>query len=190
MSDVAVRTAVDIRETQWLRALRGAARFVFRGDAEARLAAGAALGAPLAATPGRVVTHAGRAALALGPDEYLFIVPEPDAAAFAAEIGVGLTGRPHSLVDVSHRQVALELRGTHAEWLLAAACPLPLDIGAFPVGACTRTVFAKAEIVLWRTAHEVFRVEVARSYCRYFIDLLGEVACELPATSRQSGGIS
>jgi sarcosine oxidase subunit gamma len=50
----------------------------------------------------------------------------------------------------------------------------------FPVDACTRTVFAKAEIVLWRTGLDAFRVEVARSYCRYVVDLLGEVARELP----------
>ena len=61
---------------------------------------------------------------------------------------------------------------------------------AFPVGACTRTVFAKAEIVLWRTSADVFRVEVARSYCRYVVDLLGEVARELPASTPAAGGVS
>lgn len=191
MADLAARAAVDVSETPWLSALPGAARFVFRGDAAARLAAGGALGAPLSATPGRVVTHATRVALALGPDEHLLIVPESDAAAVAAEIGSALADRPHSLVDVSHRQVALELRGPHAEWLLAAACPLPLHPEAFPVDACTRTVFAKAEIVLWRTGPDTFRVEVARSYCRYVVDLLGEVARELPAAAfRPAGGVS
>ena len=191
MADVVARVPVDVRETEWLRALPGAARFVFRGDAEARLAAGAAVGAPLAAVTGRAVTHGDRAALSLGPDEHLLIVPEQDAAAFAARLASELEGRPHSLVDVSHRQVALELRGPHAEWLLAAACPLPLDVEAFPVGACTRTVFAKAEIVLWRTDPDTFRVEVARSYCRYVVDLLGEVARELPARAyRDAGGVS
>ena len=56
---------------------------------------------------------------------------------------------------------------------------------------CTRTVFAKAEIVLWRTDPDTFRVEVARSYCRYVVDLLGEVARELPARPyRHAGGVS
>jgi sarcosine oxidase subunit gamma len=191
MGDVVARVPVDVRQTEWLRALPGAARFVFRGDAEARLAAGAAVGAPLAAVTGRAVTHGDRAALSLGPDEHLLIVPERDAPAFVAEFASALEGRPHSLVDVSHRQVALELRGPHAEWLLAAACPLPLDVEAFPVGACTRTVFAKAEIVLWRTDLDTLRVEVARSYCRYVVDLLGEVARELPARAyRDAGGVS
>ena len=191
MAEVAVRVPFDVRETEWLRALPAAARVVFRGDAEARLAAGAAFGAPLAAVTGRAVTHDDRAALSLGPDERLLIVPEQDAAAFAARLASELEGRPHSLVDVSHRQVALELRGPDAEWLLAAGCPLPLHVEAFPVGACTRTVFAKAEIVLWRTDPDTFRVEVARSYCRYVVDLLGEVTRELPGRPyRHAAGVS
>ena len=82
-------------------------------------------------------------------------------------------------MDVSHRQVALELSGPHAAWLLEAQCPLPLHVAAFPVGMCTRTVFAKAEILLWRTDLQTFRVEVARSFTGYVVDLLREIAREL-----------
>jgi sarcosine oxidase subunit gamma len=135
------------------------------------------------------VTHDARAALALGPDEYLLLIPEDETTSFLAELGRTLEGRPHSLVDVSHRQVALELTGAHVDWLLAAGCPLPLDVEAFSVGACTRTVFAKAEIVLWRTAPETLRIEVARSCCRYVVDLLGEVAREAPAAGAQRAAI-
>jgi len=67
---------------------------------------------------------------------------------------------------------------------------LPLDVEVFPVDACTRTVFAKAEIVVWRTGLDAFRVEVARSYCRYVVDLLGEVAHEVPASPRDARGNS
>jgi len=67
---------------------------------------------------------------------------------------------------------------------------LPLDVVAFPVDACTRTVFAKVEIVLWRTGLDAFRVEVARSYCRYVVDLLGEVAREVPASPHDARGVS
>jgi sarcosine oxidase subunit gamma len=188
MPDAVARDPVEVRETDWLRAAHRAARFVFRGDTRATVAAGTALGAPLATVTGRAVTRGSRAALALGPDEHLFIVAAQEATTFPAELGGTLAGLPHSLVDVSHRQVGLELRGAHAEWLLAAACPLPLDAEAFPVDACTRTVFAKAEVVLWRVGPQVFRVEVARSYCRYVVGLLDEVARELP--SAEAGNAS
>jgi len=39
---------------------------------------------------------------------------------------------------------------------------------------CTRTVLAKAEMVLWRTADEVFRIEVARSFVTYVAEFLAE----------------
>jgi sarcosine oxidase subunit gamma len=180
MAETQARVGIEVRETDWLRATHDVARFVFRGDAQARRSAGTVLGAPLSDVTGRAAVHQARAALSLGPDEHLLIVPESEATTFPAELSAVLSGLPHSLVDVSHRQAAFELRGPHAEWLLAAGCPLQLDRDAFPVGACTRTVFAKAEIVLWRVAPDALRIEVARSYCRYVVDLLGEVAHELP----------
>jgi heterotetrameric sarcosine oxidase gamma subunit len=43
---------------------------------------------------------------------------------------------------------------------------------------CTRTVFGKAEIVLWRTGAEEFRVEVARSLAPYVWACLEEARRE------------
>ena len=48
--------------------------------------------------------------------------------------------------------------------ILNGACPLDLDMSAFPIGMCTRTVLAKADIVLWRIAEDAFHVEVWRSF--------------------------
>jgi sarcosine oxidase subunit gamma len=45
---------------------------------------------------------------------------------------------------------------------------------------CTRTLFEKVEIVLWRTAPEIFQVEVWRSFAPHLTQLLAEVARELP----------
>jgi len=181
MADAIARRPVNVTETPWLRSLPAAAKFVFRGDANAQNAAGQGLGLALPTVACRAAVNGSRAALWLGPDEFLLLVPESEATAVAADLGAALGVLPHSLVDVSHRQVTLELRGPHAEWLLGAQCPLPLDARAFPVGMCTRTVFAKAEIVLWRSATETFRMEVARSFSPYVVDLLLEIARELPA---------
>jgi sarcosine oxidase, subunit gamma len=43
---------------------------------------------------------------------------------------------------------------------------------------CTRTVLAKAEIVLWRISQDVFHVEVWRSFADYVSRFLAEVARE------------
>ena len=62
--------------------------------------------------------------------------------------------------------------------MLSGACPLDLDLRAFPVGMCTRTVLAKADIVLWRTGQDTFHLEVWRSFAAYVSGLLGEIARE------------
>ena len=159
-----------------LRLLPFAARYSLRGAADVRAAAGAALGLGVPADTCRAVAAGERAALALGPDEWLLIAPEAQASSMADALGRALKDLPHSLVDVSHRQTAFTLSGSQASVLLSAGCPLDLDPGAFPVGMCTRTVLAKTEIVLWRTAPEVFRIEVWRSFAAYASQFLAEAA--------------
>ena len=43
---------------------------------------------------------------------------------------------------------------------------------------CTRTVFAKADIVLWRTRADAFHLEVWRSFAGYVGGVLAEIARE------------
>jgi sarcosine oxidase subunit gamma len=120
-----------------------------------------------ATTPCRAVSEGERAALWLGPDEWLVI-----GATLGAMDGV--------VIDVGHRQIALLIEGPRAATLLSGACPLDLHPSAFPVGMCTRTVFAKAEIVLWRQAEHRFHLEVARSFAAYVYELLREIAAGTP----------
>jgi sarcosine oxidase subunit gamma len=87
------------------------------------------------------------------------------------------TSRPGdrgAAVDIGHRQIALSIQGPLAADALAVACPLDLALPAFPVGACTRTVFGKAEIVLWRRDEQAFHLEVWRSFAAYVEQLLAE----------------
>ena len=138
-----------------------------RARAIVRGAGGSAFGLELPTTPCRAVTQGECAALWLGPDEWLVLSPAPAETAGA-------------VIDVSHRQIALIIEGPLAAAVLNGACPLDLHPGAFPVGTCTRTVFAKAEIVLWRTAEHRFHLEVARSFAAYVYGLLREIATDTP----------
>jgi sarcosine oxidase, subunit gamma len=169
---------------EWLRVLPGKTRFIFQGNAEARAAAGTAWGVPFAEQACRATRAGERATLWLGPDEYLLwdgasgTDPAAAAAASATAIEQGLGGLPHALVDISHRQIALALSGPRAADILSGACPLDLSIAQFPVGACTRTILAKADIVLWRIAADTFQLEVTRSFAAYVSDLLREIALD------------
>jgi sarcosine oxidase subunit gamma len=172
----AARCLPPVSASTALRALPPATRYVLRGGSDVRAAAQSALGFGIPATACRATVEGDRAALWLGPDEWLLIAPQPPPTGFAAGLAEALEGLAHSLVDVSHRQSALAVSGPQATTLLAAGCPLDLDASAFPVGMCTRTMLAKAEIVLWRTDPLVFRVEVWRSFVAYVSQFLGEAA--------------
>jgi sarcosine oxidase subunit gamma len=174
----ALRQAARITACALVRPLPSASRYVLRGSAQVMTAAGSAVGLAISQVACRAAVNGTQAAaLWLGPDEQLLIGPE--SADFAATLTPALRDLPHSLVDVSHRQIALEVSGPHAAAVLNAGCPLDLDLTAFPIGMCTRTVFAKAEIVLWRTGSDVFHVEVWRSFASYVTEFLAEVAREV-----------
>jgi sarcosine oxidase, subunit gamma len=157
-----------------------AARFILRGDASVAGAAGAALGMPLSFEPMRASEAGERFALWLGPDEWLLVAPGEAAESVHAGLAESLAAAPHSLVDVSHRQIGLDVSGAKAARALNAGCPLDLSLGAFPVGMATRTLLAKCEMVLWRRGPERFHVEVWRSFADYAAQYLFEAARRAP----------
>jgi sarcosine oxidase, subunit gamma len=151
-----------------------AARFVLRGSPAVMAAARPVLGLNISDIACRSASAGGRTALWLGPDEQLLLAPPADGAGLARQLGEALSALPHSLVDVSHRQIALEVSGPQAQNVLNAGCPLDLHLESFPVGACTRTVLGKCDIVLWRTGATTFHVEVWRSFADYASRFLAE----------------
>jgi sarcosine oxidase subunit gamma len=157
-----------------------AARWILRGGPEVSAPTGAVFGATPPLEPLRATAEDKRAALWLGPDEWLLIAEDEAAADEAAALGgaieAALAGVPHSLVDVSHRQCAIELAGPGAARLINAGVALDLDPAAFPVGMATRTLLLKAEITLWRREAERFRLEVARSFAPYVAAVLSASA--------------
>jgi sarcosine oxidase subunit gamma len=91
-------------------------------------------------------------------------------------------GLHHSLVDVSHRHVAFGVAGAKAADVLNSGCPLDLTPPAFQVGAATRTLLGKAEVILAKTDDlPTFEVECGRSFAAYGHDFLLEAAREFRA---------
>lgn len=179
----AARLAPRVTAGDWLRTLPPAARFILQGGRAARSAASEAFGVTLSEQACRASSLDERAALWLGPDEHLLVFPAADARALAERLETALADVAHSLVDVSHRQIALVASGPHASDILSTGCPLDLDIAAFPPGMCTRTLFGKADIVLWRTGSAEFRLEVWRSFSGYVAASLKEAALDfVPST--------
>jgi sarcosine oxidase subunit gamma len=143
-----------------------ATRFILRGGEDLAGPVAAAFDVAPPTRPLASASEGPRAALWLGPDEWLLLAEDEPEGLFE-KLELALAGVFHALIDVSHRQTGLEIAGVGAARLLAAGVPLDLDLSAFPVGMVTRTLLLKAEITLWRREVERFRLEIGRSFAPY-----------------------
>ncbi|RWA97102.1 sarcosine oxidase subunit gamma [Mesorhizobium sp.] len=155
-----------------LAVLPPAQRISLRAPDASVAALSKALGVELPRKPKTSAAKAGRTALWLGPDEWLVIDEMgKDPLADCAEVTV-----LHSAVGISHRNVAISVIGPAAAATINSGCPQDLSLDVFPVGAASRTILGKAEIVLLRTATDAFRVECWRSFSDYVFAFLSEAA--------------
>jgi sarcosine oxidase subunit gamma len=151
-----------------------AARASLRAAPDAIAALSTALGVTLPQKPKTSAGGNGIHALWLGPDEWLLIGPDrTDFVGLAAK-----SGALHSAVDVSHRNIGIIVSGPGAQTAISSACPQDLTPSVFPVGACSRTVFGKMEIVLYRPEEDTYRVECWRSFAEYCFGMLSEGAAD------------
>ena len=147
-----------------IRPCPSAHRISLRAGPDAVPALSEALGLELPSRPKGSAAANGVAALWLGPDEWMLIGEE--GSGIAGRLAA-VNGHLFSAVDISHRTTGLTLEGALAATVLASGCPQNLSTETFPAGACSRTVLAKAEIVLWREGRHRFRVECWRSFSDY-----------------------
>lgn len=128
----------------------------------------------------RAASRDGWHALHLAPDEWLLVGAVEAAAGLQERFASAGQTIAHSLVDVTDRSLGLDISGKLATDLLSAGCPLDLDSRTFPTRACTRTLFGKAMVMLWRTDDRpTFRLEFARSFGGYVGALLTVAAGDL-----------
>ncbi|MFD1623484.1 sarcosine oxidase subunit gamma [Azospirillum griseum] len=137
--------------------------------------AAAAFGGPLPARIGAMSQSNGRTALQLGPDEWQILAPPGDVDALSAAFAA--LPVPHSLVDISHREVGIVVEGAAATLALRSA--IAFDLEAMAVGTGCRTLFDKAQILLIREAADRFRIEVWRSFADHVWGLLRAASREI-----------
>lgn len=160
-----------------LATLPPAHRISLRAPAASVATLSKALGLTLPEKPKTSASKGSRTALWLGPDEWLVI---DDGANDPLQDCAGVEAL-HSAVGISHRNMAISVTGQGAESTVSAGCPQDLSLAAFPVGACSRTILGKSEIVLLRTGEEAFRVECWRSFSDYVFTFLTEAARDASA---------
>ena len=143
--------------------------------------ASAAFGQDIPVKIGDMLSTAEKIALCLGPDEWFLLAPENEGEEIAARFTKLNEHTIHSLVDVGHGTVGIDVSGSAAAFALNAGCPLELD--AMPIGGCTRTVLDKAEIILMKIGKEHYRLEITRSFAEYVWSFLSSAGSEFDTES-------
>lgn len=156
-----------------LRPAQAAERISLRARPDGAKKLAKAIGFALPTTPNASSAKDGMTALCLGPDEWIVIGEDGQRVGdrLAKASGIVFSG-----VDISHRNTAIHIEGDKAEAALNSGCPRDLSLAAFPVGACARTVLAKAEVILLRETPTRFRVECWRSFSDYVWNYLADAA--------------
>lgn len=132
--------------------------------------------------PRRIGHRAGRGtteALCLGPDEWQILVAEPDASRLVDDCARLYPEAPHSLTDISDREITVRIEGPRAPELMTLGCPR--DIGRIAEGEGRRTLMDGASVVLWRDGAQSFRLDIWRSFAPHVIALLKTGCAELAA---------
>ena len=154
-----------------------AARFNLRVGAGNQAAAAAALGCELPAEVGAVSSKAKLRIICLGPDEWQLDVPESESHVIKSAFAAVSAEAPHSLVDVTDREVTFRLEGPRAKDVLTIGCPR--DLRDMAPGSGARTVFDTVQAVLIREAEERFTLSVWRSFAPHVRELLSIADAEL-----------
>ena len=132
-----------------------------------------------------VTGDASRAALWLGPDEWLVVGPPGSEPEIEGEFA--LAGA--TTIDVSANRTTLELRGPRACELLEFGCPIDLHPRVFGPGRCAQTLLARANVLVWHVADEpedTWRLLVRPSFAAYVAAWLADASEGLDTSSANS----
>lgn len=153
------------------------ARFSLRLRPARRMVLAEAIGVDLPVKIGDRARTGTREVLCLGPDEWLIVTTPDDAGALSRAAATAYARAPHSLCEISDREITLRLSGPQVLDLLATGCPR--DIEGLAEGRAVRTLFDSATVVLWRDGPSEFRMDIWRSFLPHVRALLNLAQDEL-----------
>ncbi|MCX2725258.1 sarcosine oxidase subunit gamma [Roseibium salinum] len=115
--------------------------------------------------------------LCLGPDEWQILAAEADAPGLIAACAGVYDQAPHSLTEITDREISVQIEGPKAADLLTLGCPR--DIDRLSEGEGRRTLLDGSTVVLWRDGADRFRVDIWRSFAPHVLSLLETGCAEL-----------
>jgi sarcosine oxidase subunit gamma len=129
--------------------------------------------------PNRFTENDRAAALWLGPDEWLLVVPWGTEQTVTKALCQA--GRDHffAITDVSHGHTTVNISGPGAIDTLMKGCSLDLHPSVFRGGCCAQTLLAKAGVVIRRVdGPHSFDLIVRRSFAEYLVLWLQDAGAE------------
>lgn len=138
-----------------------------------------ALGLSLSGKIGSRSEAQGVEALRVGPDEWVIISAPDQVAALVAAAAAVYDSHPHSLVDISGREITLTLSGARATEVLTLG--MPRDPDSIAVGEGRRLLLDGVTVVLWRDGTDDYRIDVWHSFVPHLLGLLSTGTRELAA---------
>ena len=169
--------SISGRNSLVVRTVENYARFSLRIALKDVAPVSRSFGPDLPTKIGNIANSGGRSALCLGPDEWQLSAPLDEANAIKTAFAAAYSDCVHSLVDIGHREIAIQVEGSAATILLSAGCPLNLE--TMPADSGTRTIFEKIPIILTKYSDTRFRVEVSRSFAPHLWGILEAVSYEI-----------
>ena len=139
----------------------------------------AALGFKLPRDIGRCAKSDDIQAVCLGPDEWTLIMPTETLATVQQALAALYATLPHSVTEITAREVTITIEGAQAATLLSIGCPR--DIRTIKVGQARRTVFDGATVVIWCDAPDSYRMDVWNSFAPFVAQTLETGVRELAA---------
>lgn len=126
---------------------------------------------PLPLEPNTAWENGARAALWLGPDEWLVTGQAQAATEIVAELESSLDGEHRSVIDVSANRAAIEFGGADRFEMLTSGCSLDLHPRSWGPGMCAQTLFSRTQVIL-HEREQTTRVLVRSSFAGYLVDRL------------------
>ncbi|WP_159587682.1 sarcosine oxidase subunit gamma family protein [Chelativorans xinjiangense] len=154
-------------------------RFSLRAHAAVLPALSRAIGVDLPSRIGARASAGTIEVLCLSPDEWQILVAETDALRLSKGCASIYAEAPHSLTEISDREITVRIEGPKAADLLTLGCPR--DIGRLGEGEGCRTLMDGATVVLWRDGKDSFRLDIWRSFAPHVVALLETGCAELAA---------
>lgn len=183
---LAARAAPDTEQEEkrvWLGERPACGQICLRGDAGRAAFRTAVKGVLGFVPPRKAATTAGGTgiprALWLGPDEWLVVTDDAQAASTAANLAEALAHQHAQVVDLSDARAVIGLAGPHARDVLMKGCTLDMHRRAFRAGRCARTLLAKVQVIVHQTTEAPdYDLYVHRSYAEYLWAWLEDAGLE------------